>query len=174
MFLNESRRFTFHWNCFFPPSIASHWADTSVLSISARFSRLKNIKELQQETEQDLVQASRAQWSYGYEIQHFLCKAFSEEWQCQAPTIPHYFHRCLEWARPGCSAHIRGHSLQSILRGDRSRTGGEEQDRRRTGVIVSHCPGVTGTNGLKIELRKWQVLILSCKHKHIRVGLRPR
>ena len=147
MFLNESRSFTFHWNGFFPPSIASHWADTSVLSISARFSRLKNIKELQQETEQDLVQASRAQWSYGYEIQHFLCKAFSEEWQCQAPTIPHYFHQSLEWARPGSSAHIRGHSLQSILRGDRSRTGGEEQDR-------SHCESLSRRHGNK-RIKDW-------------------
>ena len=69
----------------------------------------KILKDWQQETEQELVQASRAQWLYGYEIQHFLCKAFSEEWQCQAATKP-----SLLSSQNGRQTWCRGHSVQSF------------------------------------------------------------
>ena len=59
------------------------------------------------------MQASRAQWLYGYEIQHFLCKAFSEEWQCQAATKPSLLSS-QNGRQAWCRRHIRGHSVQSF------------------------------------------------------------
>ena len=59
------------------------------------------------------MQASRAQWLYGYEIQHFLCKAFSEEWQCQAATKPSLLSS-QNGRQTWCRRHIRGHSVQSF------------------------------------------------------------
>ena len=129
--------FSFHWKRILFCSEHSESLSTEqiqeILSISPRFSRLKNLKEWQQETEQELVQASRAQWLYGYEIQHFLCKAFSEEWQCQAPTMPpHYFH-----PRMGLAPVPGSHQRTAILFSEATRLIVPASQKRRIRDWVS-------------------------------------
>ena len=122
-----------------------------ILSISPRFSRLKNLKEWQQETEQELVQASRAQWLYGYEIYSTsfvkpLARNDSVKHpQCLLTTfIP-------EWSWPRCLAHIWG--LQSF------------SPRWQDSLSLRHRK-----DGSEIELRKSQLVTNSeLWHEHIAV-----